>query len=279
MVPVGKLCSCYGCKKVSVSKGLCDTHRKRMARHGHLESTRAADWGKREAHPLYGYWQSLRRSQQAELGAWYDDFWRFVSDVGERPAGNPLLIRLDASGRWAPDNVMWCESKGGPARDDEHRVKRKTRAEYMRNYAAMRRAADPFHEVANTLRRDHGITLDDYERLLETQKGVCAICGRGEVRRDERTGTPYRLAIDHCHATNELRGLLCSMCNHAIGYLDDSPELLRRAIIYLADPPARKLCLNRVGPTKKRVREREESPYAKPDPARGPMACDTPTPN
>jgi hypothetical protein len=273
MIPVGRLCSCFGCKKLATKKGMCEMHYMRAWRHGHTEQTRALDWGEREKHPLYRYWCQLRRSNGASLGQWYDDFWKFVREVGERPASNPLLIRLDTSGPWAVGNVMWCESKAGPARDETHREQRESRAEYMRDWQVKRRAGDRLHDFANSLKRFHGISLDDYERLLDAQGGKCAICGRGEGRKDERTGTAYRYAVDHCHATNELRGLLCSMCNHAIGYLDDSPELLRRAIAYLMDPPARRLGLTRTGPTKKRIREREASPYAVPSP------LDTPHPH
>ena len=70
-----------------------------------------------------------------------------------------------------------------------------------------------------------------------------------------------RLAVDHEHSTAEIRGLLCSMCNHAIGYLDDSPELLRRAIDYLRDPPARKLGIKHNGKHKTRRVERPASPH------------------
>lgn len=42
------LCVYKGCDKVSVSKGYCDTHRKRIARRGNVESGRPEWWGKRD---------------------------------------------------------------------------------------------------------------------------------------------------------------------------------------------------------------------------------------
>ncbi len=264
MIPVGKLCAAVGCSKVAVAKGLCDTHRKRMDRHGHLEPTRASDWGRREKHPLYGYWLSLRRSNGAALGVWYDDFWRFVGDVGERPESSPLLIRIDPDAGWKVGNVMWCESKNGPPQNERHRQHRKKRAEYQREYQRGRRTRDPLYQVATELKRRHGIAFPEYDRIVDAQGPGCAICGREEPRIEVKTGRPYRLSVDHCHRTGELRGLLCSMCNHAIGYLDDSPALLQRAIAYLADPPARALAIPRTGATKKRVRPREPSPYDPP---------------
>lgn len=77
------------------------------------------------------------------------------------------------------------------------------------------------------LRRDYGISLVEYDEMLEAQGGGCAICGKTpeENRR--------RLAVDHDHETGEVRGLLCIRCNHGLGNFLDSSELLRSAIQYL----------------------------------------------
>jgi hypothetical protein len=63
-----------------------------------------------------------------------------------------------------------------------------------------------------------------YERMLRLQNGRCAIC----KRRSER-----RLNVDHCHATNMLRSLLCRNCNVALGLLGDDARRLREAAAYL----------------------------------------------
>jgi hypothetical protein len=75
------------------------------------------------------------------------------------------------------------------------------------------------------LKRNYGITYDDYVQMLKAQNGVCAICGKAEEKK--------RLAVDHCHNTGKIRGLLCGMCNTAIGKLNDDVQLLRKAIQYL----------------------------------------------
>lgn len=76
------------------------------------------------------------------------------------------------------------------------------------------------------LKQVFGITLEDYNKLLSEQGGVCKIClGKDSDR---------MLAVDHCHTTGKIRGLLCQKCNRAIGQLDDSIERLKRAIIYLS---------------------------------------------
>jgi len=79
---------------------------------------------------------------------------------------------------------------------------------------------------ARKLSRKFGITTSEYESMSAAQQGLCAICGKPEKPNK-------RLAVDHCHKSGVVRGLLCSLCNTAIGKLGDSPELLRRAIAYL----------------------------------------------
>jgi hypothetical protein len=68
--------------------------------------------------------------------------------------------------------------------------------------------------------------------LFEQQKGLCAICKKplihpGSVR--GRRGA----ALDHCHATNRVRGLLCMKCNVFIGLAQEDPIILKAAIRYL----------------------------------------------
>ena len=84
-----------------------------------------------------------------------------------------------------------------------------------------------------SLQRDYGISLEDYNELLRKQDGKCAICGRPDEDERGNNNGSKRLAVDHDHETNEVRGLLCSMCNKGIGSLDDSPELLLKAYEYL----------------------------------------------
>lgn len=78
------------------------------------------------------------------------------------------------------------------------------------------------------LRRLYGITIQQYEEMYDKQHGVCAICSRTCNRWGKK-----RLAVDHCHITKKVRGLLCDKCNKGLGQFDDSPYILIRAIEYL----------------------------------------------
>ncbi|KKL11109.1 hypothetical protein LCGC14_2549140, partial [marine sediment metagenome] len=92
------------------------------------------------------------------------------------------------------------------------------------------------------LRTKYRITLDQYNEILLSQGGLCAICGGQEHARDRR-GFIKPLSVDHNHEEKkgEVRGLLCSSCNTAIGQLDHDSDRLRAAAQYLEDPPARKI--------------------------------------
>jgi hypothetical protein len=87
----------------------------------------------------------------------------------------------------------------------------------------------------------HGITLDEFEGLLELQGGVCAICGQSEKLVSHKNRRVTMLQVDHDHTCcphrnscgHCIRGLLCSRCNTAIGFFLDDPNLLRRAADYI----------------------------------------------
>lgn len=82
------------------------------------------------------------------------------------------------------------------------------------------------------LKQKYGITQAEYDAMHAAQRGLCAICHRPETRLSRR-GTLRCLAVDHDHATGEIRSLLCSSCNNGIGYFNDDSNLLIAAAEYL----------------------------------------------
>jgi len=62
--------------------------------------------------------------------------------------------------------------------------------------------------------------------MLAAQGHACVVCRRDFTH--ER-----RFVVDHCHTTNSIRALLCQGYNIAIGQLQDSPKLLRKAAAYI----------------------------------------------
>lgn len=92
-----------------------------------------------------------------------------------------------------------------------------------------------FYRLSQRLLK-YKLTLDDYCKLVETQNNKCAICGNEETRKSTKSdGEVSPLAIDHCHKTNKVRGLLCRVCNLGIGSFNDDIEIMKKAINYLIE--------------------------------------------
>ena len=70
------------------------------------------------------------------------------------------------------------------------------------------------------------LTVNEYNRLLEAQGGVCAICTQPPPR--------HELVLDRCHETGVTRGLLCVACKAALHAFRANEDLLRSAMGYLA---------------------------------------------
>lgn len=79
---------------------------------------------------------------------------------------------------------------------------------------------------AAKLRSQYGITEDEYRSLFKQQQGLCAICGRPEIK--SRT-----LCVDHNHTTGKVRALLYGLCNNGLGHFEENIDYLLKAIEYL----------------------------------------------
>jgi len=76
----------------------------------------------------------------------------------------------------------------------------------------------------SVLREKFGIGLHQYQAMYGEQRGACYLCGSTQER---------NLAVDHCHASGNVRKLLCSMCNQALGLFKDNPDVLIKAAEYV----------------------------------------------
>lgn len=68
------------------------------------------------------------------------------------------------------------------------------------------------------LKRNYGLTLADYDNMLEEQNGCCVICGKDESENGRR------LNIDHDHKDGRIRGLLCNWCNLRLGWFEKNEK-------------------------------------------------------
>lgn len=74
------------------------------------------------------------------------------------------------------------------------------------------------------LRRRWGLTIEQYDAMLDAQGGVCAICGTHNQNK-------RRFAVDHDHSIGTIRGLLCVLCNTSLGMYEKYEEKIK---LYLA---------------------------------------------
>jgi hypothetical protein len=193
----GRICVVHGCEEDSRAKGFCNKHY-------------AA-----QEHPLKKIWKVLRsRYGSLQYPESWKDFSAFLKDIGERPGPRYQLRRTDPNLPWAWDNASWL----APQKLKRVNGSKESFSAYVREW---------------TLQTKYKISLDDYKSMLESQDGLCAICRGVEISQHRRTGKLKELAVDHCHATGKVRGLLCVRCNRGISYFKDTTNLLRSAISYL----------------------------------------------
>ncbi len=81
------------------------------------------------------------------------------------------------------------------------------------------------------LKKIYGITIEEYNKLLKKQGGVCVICRNKEV--SKRNGKIIDLAVDHNHKTGKVRGLICNNCNNTLGYSQEDISRLLKCVRYL----------------------------------------------
>jgi hypothetical protein len=112
------------------------------------------------------------------------------------------------------------------SRDYRTRHPDETRALRQRWYDGHRDQISAYMFV-HGLRHKYGLSIEDYEAMYERQGGKCALCGH-----------PDRLCVDHDHQTGRVRGLLCYLCNTALGRLvGDDPVRLDAIRDYLTIVP------------------------------------------
>ena len=114
--------------------------------------------------------------------------------------------------------------KNNPDKERAKKEKwRKANMEKVNSYQKQKRKENPEVEREKKYKKLYGITLHEYNKMYEEQKGKCSICGEFlEV-----------LYVDHDHKSGIVRGLLCNKCNTGIGFFKDTISLLESAIHYL----------------------------------------------
>tara|TARA_R110002153_G_C13079727_1_gene474226 strand:+ start:137 stop:655 length:519 start_codon:yes stop_codon:yes gene_type:complete len=99
------------------------------------------------------------------------------------------------------------------------------RNEYLKRWLK----ANPEKTRDQKYRHRYGINIEDYNKMLKQQKGLCKICGSNDYG---KKSAKY-FVIDHCHTSKKVRGLLCHKCNVILGLCKDNTDILQKSIEYL----------------------------------------------
>ncbi len=78
--------------------------------------------------------------------------------------------------------------------------------------------------------RQYGLSYEQWLAMRTAQKNRCAACNKKERGRNQHG--LMALAVDHCHKSGKVRGLLCHRCNRSLGLLGDDPNRLKQLLNY-----------------------------------------------
>jgi hypothetical protein len=184
-------CSVNGCAGRAAGHGLCDMHYRRQRRYGTTD-----------------------RPERPTVCA--------VAECGLPVAAHALCDRHYRRDRRGANGPRYCRFCGGEIDQAVHARNAYCSPEHRAQDAAIQRREN---HRERWLKR-YGMTIEQYEQMLASQGGCCAICRTGEV--------PSRgWHVDHDHATGRVRGILCHGCNVSLGHFRDSVDLLQAAVVYL----------------------------------------------
>lgn len=241
------ICAGPACDRAAIKRGYCNAHYSQFRLHGYTWKFGDKPHRQRKVcvfpdcgRPNFAHGLCAAHRRQKHLG------------IDLRPVREP---------RPSPaDGYHWCSTcktfravedfSWDNTREQPQRVCMDCCATSQREYTA--RNAEKIR-LKVTL-RTWGLTEEQYVALFEAQGHKCAICGA--ERRELRN-----LAIDHCHKTGLIRGLLCPDCNMGMGQFGDDPALLESAATYLRNGGVvhdEALRVPENSPMVKRSRERDE---------------------
>lgn len=118
--------------------------------------------------------------------------------------------------------ALWCKQCRSNYGKKYREQTKEHRKEYKKKYYQQEQ-----HKKArrdDSRRWKYGITPEDYNEMFQKQNGLCAICGKPQ------SNLKRSLAVDHCHISGKIRGLLCPVCNSMLGWYENNKN---KALIYL----------------------------------------------
>lgn len=139
------------------------------------------------------------------------------------------ICRTRSRQKWAKENVELLRVNDKRFRDSLSPEEKEKRLALTRKLRRERKYGEKYR-----LER-YGLTEASYKVLEDKYNGRCHICLSEKSHRRDKDGCDTRFAIDHCHKTGRVRGLLCHTCNRTLGIIKENTNTLERMIQYLRD--------------------------------------------
>jgi hypothetical protein len=123
-------------------------------------------------------------------------------------------------------------------KDNKEKIKRQAKEHYLKNKETIDKRnrlwkKNNKNKIKNRyLITNYNISFNEYNKLFESQNGVCAICNKPETFRGNNKKIKF-LAVDHNHQSGKVRGLLCMKCNILLGNCEENIIILQKTIEYL----------------------------------------------
>jgi hypothetical protein len=165
------------------------------------------------------YYQNNKEKSKESSKKWQKENHKKYRDMQKKSYNKNIEKRRIGCRKWYAENKEKVRdySKKRYAENSEKILK------YGRKYSS----EHPEVRLKSKL-KGYGLTVAEFNAMVEKQNGVCAVCGKSNLR-------GARLCVDHKHETGKVRGLLCVHCNAAIGLFCDDINLLASAISYLKE--------------------------------------------
>lgn len=136
------------------------------------------------------------------------------SSCGEEKPTTALYVRRSRKGGLQHICIECCAAKRRDKKAKARAVELSKSAHRVLARADYRKSAHGRRIKAEaTLRERYGIDFEDWARMFEQQRGMCACCA-------DRLHFDQRTHVDHNHATGSVRALVCRGCNIKIGVLE-----------------------------------------------------------
>jgi hypothetical protein len=126
----------------------------------------------------------------------------------------------------------YAKSEKGQAKVKEYREANKEKL-HIKNKEWRKNNPERTAEIyrKQNLKQKYGMSLEDYDKMLQEQSNVCAVCEQPEVL--VKKGKLQPLCVDHCHESGKVRALLCNDCNRNLIAHRTSSDIFYKAAAYV----------------------------------------------